>query len=72
MTFWVSGWDPETYPLEPTTTITVFVAKHRPINREAFQVIDYDAYQALVDKYAEIVIKYSDLVDKYHELKGPI
>lgn len=54
-TFWISGWDPNTFSLYKDSggltlgrTLTVFVTGYNPERPEAFEVIEKSAYDAVV------------------------
>lgn len=45
--WWVSGWDPNGYPIKDGNTITVFITSSDPKMYKAFRIIEYAAYEKL-------------------------
>jgi hypothetical protein len=85
LTFWVSGWDPKTYPLHGpfddsgialSRTLTVFVTAHNPEKHKAFEVIERSAYAMLesevlrLQKEIEELMKVDYWQDRHNIVKA--
>ncbi len=65
--FWISGWDPEGYPLKDDTVIKVFATNNKPNKYLAFHVIEFSAYEAVVKERDEVIIARDILIKDWPE-----
>lgn len=51
--WWISGWNPDGYPLKEDSAIAVFVTTYDPKKSEAFLVVEHSAYLAVCQERDE-------------------
>lgn len=55
--WWISGWGK--YPIPDSYVLTVFVTNNDPGKKEAFEVIEFSAYQKLEQELADLKVALS-------------